>query len=258
METIGKPIALILKEELLKRQRKNEGYSLRAFSKAMGLSSSFVSKVLSGKKNLSEETILLIASRLKLEGQALEDFSFHLEKNKNVEFEELNIDNFQYISDWQHYALLELLTLSDFKSDVFWIAEKLDISIEKVESSLARLERINLIARDKKGNFSSYNKNLTTVNQKAPSSAHTEHERQLLKKALEALDSVDPAERSQSSMTMAIPSRRLKEAREKIKLFQREMNSLLQRKGPRDSVYNLSISFFPLTETKKTKKRRSK
>lgn len=215
----------------------------------MGLSSSFVSKVINGKKNVSTETIQMIASRLKLEDQTYEDLSAHLTQNKDLHFEEINIDQFSFISDWYHYALLELVTLESFKSDVSWISNQLGISEEKTNMAINRLARLGLIKIDKKGKITTLNKNLTNAHQPVPASAHTEHERQLLKKALEALDDVPKAERSQSSMTMAIPSTRLIEARKKIKQFQRDMTLLMQRKGTRNTVYNLSISFYPLTKT---------
>lgn len=248
MESTIKPVSIILKEELLRRKKKNLGYSLRAFSNAMGLSASFVSKVLSGKKQISVEKLVLIAGRLKLEGSTLEELSVHFSNPKKTNFEEVNLDHFKFISDWYYYALLELTTLRDFVFDKNWIAKKLNLSVELIERSLERLIRIELLTLNEKGFYYCSQLNLTNAGQKVPNSAHREHERQLLIKSIEAIDTIDFSERSHSSITMAIPSHRINEAREKIKIFQREMNELLQREGNRDSVYNLSISFFPLTK----------
>jgi len=236
----------LLKEELIKRQSRNKGYSLRAFSKMLGLSSSFVSKVLSGKKNLSEQTMLSVASRLNLDESVIEDIVQTSPKGHTT-IENIEIDQFQYISDWHHYAILECVTLQDFESTPEWFSRRLGITVERASSAIDRLVRLNLLSLDDKGDIIPRVKNNTTISSQVPAFAHTEHERQLLNKALNALDDVPKNLRSQTSITMAIPESRIDEARQKIIEFQREMMKLLQRRGKRDSVYHLSISFFPLT-----------
>ena len=243
----------LLKEELIKRQSRNKGYSLRAFSKMLGLSSSFVSKVLSGKKNLSEQTMLSVASRLNLDESIIEDI-VHTSSKGFAAIENIEIDCFQYISDWHHYAILECVTLHDFESSPEWFSHRLGITVERASSAIERLVRLNLLSLDDKGQIIPRVRNNTTISSQVPSFAHTEHERQLLNKALDALDEVPKNLRSQTSMTMAIPESRIDEARQKIIEFQREMMKLLQRRGKRDSVYHLSISFFPLTHNKNIKK----
>lgn len=248
---------IFLKEELNRRKRNNPGYSLRAFSKQLGLSSSFVSKVMKGQKNISEETLLKISSRLNLSSNELGLFIDTDEaSNTEAQFTALAVDQFQYISDWYHYAILEAATLKNFKATPDWISNHLNLPLEVADAALKRLQRLNLIKISKDLKLESDIQNNTSVGQAVPTSAHTEHERQLLHKAIEALDLYSTDVRSQSSMTLAIPASRLGEAKDKIKKFRREMSELLQRKGERDSVYQLSISFFPLIQTtnKKTLK----
>ena len=246
---------IFLKEELNRRKRNNPGYSLRAFSKQLGLSSSFVSKVMSGQKNISEETLLKISSRLNLASTELGIFIDQTEENSTeTPYKTLAVDQFQFISDWYHFAILEAATLKTFKATPDWISAHLNIPLDVAGTALKRLQRLELIKIGKNLKLESDIKNNTTVSQAAPNSAHTEHERQLLHKAIEALDLYSTEVRSQSSMTLAIPSSRLDEAKDKIKNFRREMTALLQRKGERDSVYQLSVSFFPLTNKTKTLK----
>lgn len=251
-ETVNS-FSVFLKQELQRRKNKNAGYSLRAFAKSLGLSSSFVSKVLNAKKNVSQETMMAIASRLSVDEDSLHDYLSQLPnfKLKNMEFETVAVDQFQYISDWHHFAILEAVSLTDFKADMKdqskWFAERLSISEERASSAVQRLVRLGLLTTNDKGQVLGIQKNHTTIGG-VPSSANREHERQLLQKAIEALEEVPVVDRSNSSMTMAIPMSRVKEAREKIIAFQREMSTFLQRKGKRDSVYQLSIAFFPLTK----------
>lgn len=259
METNAPSFSIFLKEELLKRQSKNTSYSLRAFSKSLGLSSSFVSKVLNGKKNISPKTMMTIASRIEVDEEVIETLLSHHPKYKAEAsvFESVAIDQFQYISDWHHFAILEAVTLYDFESNPKWFANRLGITEDRAALALQRLIRLGMLKTNSEGEITGLVKNHTTIGVTAPSSANTEHERQLLHKAIEALDEFSTTERSQSSMTMAIPASRFLEAKEKIKTFQREMTTFLQRKGKRDSVYQLSVSFFPLTKTN-NKPRRTK
>ena len=241
--------------EIKKRKSKNPGYSLRAFAKSLGLSSSFVSKVLNAKKNVSHETALIIASRLNLDEDVVQIYFTDAAnlKMKEMEFDNVAVDEFHYISDWHHFAILEAVTLSDFKNEpkknqVQWLADRLSLTEERTSLAVERLARLKLLELDAKGNILGTAKNNTTVAAGVPTAANREHERQLLEKAITALDEIPFEYRNQSSMTMAIPASRFNEAVDKIKTFRREMSTFLQRKGKRDSVYQLSVSFFPLTK----------
>jgi uncharacterized protein (TIGR02147 family) len=78
-------------------------------------------------------------------------------------------------------------------------------------------------------------------------------QRQLLMKALSTLESIPLEERDHSSMTMAIDTRKLKQAKEKIRRFRRELSGYLTRVDERDAVYALTIALFPLTNQKSLK-----
>ena len=55
--------------------------------------------------------------------------------------------------------------------------------------------------------------------------------------------------RDQTSMTMAIDTKLLPQAKEKIKKFRRDMDRLLQSSDTKDEVYHLSVSLYPVTKT---------
>lgn len=259
MQTNTQPFSIFLKEELLKRQIKNTNYSLRAFSKSLGLSSSFISKVLNGKKNISPKTMITIASRIDADEEVIEGLLLNHPGYKMQEsaYKNLAIDEFQCISDWHHFAILEAVTLNDFEPQAKWFANRLGITEERAALAIQRLTRLGMLKTNAASEIIGIVQNYTTIGVATPSSANTEHERQLLQKAIEALDQFSTTERSQTSMTMAIPVSRFIEAKDKIKKFQREMTTFLQRKGKRDSVYQLSVSFFPLTKSN-NKPRRTK
>src|SRR5262245_40700147 len=57
---------LLLQQELARRCAKNPGYSLRAFSRALGLSPTVLSLVLSGKRPLSKKAVAKVVEVLGL------------------------------------------------------------------------------------------------------------------------------------------------------------------------------------------------
>jgi uncharacterized protein (TIGR02147 family) len=60
-------------------------------------------------------------------------------------YQQLSLDSFQVISDWYHYAILELTLVHDFESDCKWIASRLGLSVHVVEAAIERLKRLDLL-----------------------------------------------------------------------------------------------------------------
>ncbi|MNS93052.1 hypothetical protein D3C72_1272070 [compost metagenome] len=259
----------LLKQELARRCQRNTRYSLRAFANSLGLSSSFLSKLINGQRPLTGKVLDQISESLELSPQQVLALRHKIhgtelnQKAKNaMQFYQLKLDQFALISDWQHFAILELMTLPrpEFKADYF--AKELSISPHEAQAAMDRLVRLSLIEKSKTGKWLLKTQNGSTVDSSTASAAAKKLQKQIIEKALAAVDDVPLEFRSQSAMTMAIPSSRMDEARELIKNFRRQFTEIMQSKGERDSVYQLSVSFFPLTSTtnlkSKTKKEKSK
>ena len=86
----------------------------------------------------------------------------------------------------------------------------------------------------------------------APSAASRRRHKQILEKAVSSLEQHDRSERDMTSITMAINTALLPEAKVRIARFRQELSEFLEA-GPRDRVYVLSIQLFPLS----TNERRS-
>ena len=151
-----------LRDELHRRQMVNPRYSLRGFAKAMGLSAPFLSKVLSGQKNLSLTSAAEICETLGFSRLQATEFcrlvqveSTPSEKARGILRSENDLDTigvaaleleaFSVVSDWYHYAILELSTCRGFKSDPAYIAKKLRISKAEAASALRRLATLGLL-----------------------------------------------------------------------------------------------------------------
>ncbi len=248
----------LLRETLVARCRANRAYSLRAFAKQLGLEPSYLSKLLSGKRNVTENTILKTAPKLSLDPKETDGYLERVRANKGSgvrtlpkkqEFQNLAVDQFRIVADWYHYAILELLLLKDFRHDPAWIAKKLRVSRVETELALERLERLQMLIRTESGKYRLSPGNYSTIGNDFTAVAFRRLQQQVLTQALAAIESTPLERRDQSSMTMAIDASQLPEAKRRIKKFRRELTAFLQENDrPKNQVYQLSVSFFPVTD----------
>ena len=254
---------LFLQDELLKRCRINSSYSLRAFSRTLQINPSSLSRMLRGEREISPVMQYRLGERLGLNPIELKTFSqASLQKNNKkkkslgsegsltqANFNQLSLDAFSVISDWYHYAILELTYLESFNSSPKWIAKTLGITVSEVHAAVERLSRLGLLKITKKKQWINVRSN-TNVVPEMKAVAYRKLQKQVLEKALKALEEVPMERRDQSSMTMAVSTKRLPEAIEKITHFRRELCQFLEQDLKRDDLYQLSISLFPLTQWK--------
>jgi len=254
----------ILLRELATRTRRNPGYSLRAFARDLQIPAPKLSQALRGIKGFSAKRANEIAERLKLSSIERELFvdlveSEHsrsqigreqakarvLQKTKEDGFAELDLERFQIISDWFHFAILELTDVTGFKSDAKWISRRLGVPFEETKKAIERLLDFGLLSENKKGELKQTQTDLATPSG-IPSRAIREQHSQLLHKADKALENYDVNERDFSAITLAISSEDIPKAKILIKDFRRKFNKELQKAPKKDRVYCISIQFFPL------------
>ena len=240
---------LYLQQELVDKCKANPKYSLRAFARRLKIEPSFLSKVLAGKRAVTPTLISRLAPYLELSPTDLEKFT---SPKQDISFQQLTIDTFQMISDWYHYAILELMTVEGFENSPKWIAGKLGIKPAEAQAAVERLLRLEMLSLDEEGNLVNTSGNHTTVGNEFTAIAFRKLQKQILDQSKVALEEVPIEFRDQSSMTMAISSSLLPEAKKMLKDFRRNFCSDLQKRDiSRDEVYQLSMSFFPVTKLNK-------
>jgi transcriptional regulator with XRE-family HTH domain len=79
---LEKDIRNYLKEELVRRRSRNPNYSIRAFANFLGISDSFLSKILRGKNLVSHAMLLELGKRLNLDATKLNKFGEVLKKTR--------------------------------------------------------------------------------------------------------------------------------------------------------------------------------
>ena len=255
----------LLNEEFDRRKQFNSAYSLRAFARDLGLAAPRLSLILNKKQGISVELATNLAKKMKLSEEKAQRFcdlvgSQHSRSNKEREqfrqkiqqykvevktYSELHLEYFKVISDWYHFAILELTYLKDFKNDPLWMANILEITVEEVTTAIERMKNLGLISEEN-GKLLDTFKFLATPSD-VPSASLKKFNTQLMKMAMEALYSQDILEREISSNIFAIDKASLPHFKEKIRQFRRELDSEAGGQMNKNSVYCLSMQLFELT-----------
>jgi uncharacterized protein (TIGR02147 family) len=267
---------LFLQEEFLRRCRKNPRYSIRSYALALQTDFSTLAKMLKASRPIGPQTIRRMSARLGLTQAQTDSFVQNRRQQKKLarksariaasnpgdgeqsasalrDYQQIALDSFQIISDWYHYAILELMRVEGFTPNARWIASQLGLKPSEATIAIERLIRVGLIEPKPEGGWrDTSNGSSTTLGGPDSAAAFRNLQRQILEKALAALDEIPVAFRDQTSMTMAIDSSKLPEARERAKKFRRELDQLLSGEGARcDAVYHLSLSLYPVTPVSK-------
>ena len=234
------------------------------------MDASTLAKMLKGQRPLGARAITRMGGRLGLGPERVREFTLAsprknartsavIEKDSHAipspPYRRIEQDAFAIISDWYHYALLELMSLPQFVGSPAWIARALGISVAEAAIATERLLANGLIEilpsgkwSDRTGGYS------TTLGNDFTSVAFRNLQKQILDQAIIALEEVPPERRSQTSMTMAICPDRIPAAKEMIIDFQRRLNAFLCD-GPKRSdheVYHLSLSLYPVNPKSKS------
>lgn len=248
-------LRIYLQNELLKRCKERPGYSLRAFSKALEMDSTALSRILSGSRKITRATRNRLFEKLGFSPGQEEQFGDNKIKQPTTkarqtprQYSQLTHDTFLAMSNWYYMAILELPYLKHFKLDQKWMAKTLGITVSEVNIAIEVLQRLGLIEITPEGKWVDKNPFFSTIEPNVTSAALRANQKQILGKAIDALDNTPLSQRDQTSITFAVDSSHLDAAKARIKEFRRDMLEFMQNGSENDAVYALTIGLFPLTE----------
>lgn len=236
--------------EYVRRKGDNSHYSERAFAGALGLSPGFLKLLFQGKKKLSFPRAQEIAHKLQwTEVQrakflsAIQDHSEKSAKSLKGKFLLSELDFFE-ISDWFHFAIIELIKARSGRCTLKEICKQLAISKTEAAFAVKHLTRLNLVEEVDKGYYhvpESYE--VPSVSSAGIRKYHS----QMLERAKESIEKQSMTERDLRGLTMAFDRSRLQEAKEDIQKFVAQFEKKYG-KGSRDSVYQMNLAFFRLDQ----------
>jgi transcriptional regulator with XRE-family HTH domain len=250
----GQDFRAFLRSELAARCAKNPRYSLRAFAKRLGTDHSTLSQILRGQRAMAVRTIERCCTGLGLSAEQCRAFIV-AERGRRRESPDghrqvrrLGRDVSVLLSDWRHFAILELTRLESFRNDSRWIARVLGSTVDEVNVAVQRLLRFGLLLMTDAGHWTT----------SAPSTPITFGDfvdaisSQLPARLLRADtgNAWDLRPRDRSVTTLAVDSRRVDAAIEIMERCRAEVTKLLATGTDKDDVYRLEISLTPVTITR--------
>ena len=243
----------LLRAELARRSQ-NPRYSLRAFALDLGIDHSSLSQLMRGLRPFTERMIRDLGARLGLD-QELIEASVARERsdpacadNRLDVVRQLTADALAVLSEFEHYAILELTHLDDFRADVRWIARVLDVSSDRVNIVLQRLCRLGMLEMTGPSEWIDRFGDVTTVLDTEGAATVRHLAREVESRTWRA--GGEPVEAS--STTLAIDRELVPEARTRIARFRRDLLELLTAGGRRDGVYRFEVRLEPLTRNPET------
>lgn len=243
-------VQLVLNQTFLDLKAKNPRLSHRYFAQKLGLSSGALSEILKGKRKVSNKLARKIADRLNLDPRTRSKLLRAREEEAEVsEFDFLQLEDDQYhlISDWQHYAILNLVKSDHCQHKISWFAERLDLPEKTVNEALNRLLRLGMLSYQKKkyirtkGNFNTSDNVLNLSVRKS----HLED----LEMFRDHLASMPIEERDMTSMTLLLASDQMPEFKKWIRAAQDRFASKFETTNS-STAYRLTIALFPLRKPK--------
>jgi uncharacterized protein (TIGR02147 family) len=243
----------LLQDELVRRIKANPRYSLRAYAKSLNIDSSLLSKILRQLRPISNEYIKSMGLTLKLSPKQIKWYehaeSMPKKNSSDLVFKLLDQDSFEIISDWYHFAILEMMNIEGFKPELKWLATRLALSKIEVQAAIERLQRVGLLIINEEGQWIDQSKGHRSFNlgPEYSSAAHRNSQKQILEKSMKALEELPLNIRDHSSMMMATNPEKIMEAKKLIDQFRYELCRLLEDTDKKKNVYQLSIGLFPIT-----------
>jgi uncharacterized protein (TIGR02147 family) len=260
-------------------QRLNPRFSMRAWADQLGLNHvAMLSMVLERKRRLLPTLSTRISQQYLAKGKFDETQAryfdmlvlFHNARTEEEklfyqkilaslrpdrQFSTLSLDHFRVVSDWYHLAIVEMTELKDFKTDPRWISLRLGGSVNEgqVQEAIDRLVRVGLLERQADGSLKKSKSHYATSSD-IPSRAIRSFHRQMIEKALEALESQSVEERDVTAHIVATSRAKIPEAKRMIRDFRRRLAEYLESPGDADTVYQLNVQLFDALRGKENAK----
>ncbi len=265
-------------------------FSFRYFSARAGFSApNFLKLVFDGQRNLSPDGARKFASGFGLTDDQAEYFCTLVAFNQATDekakadhykrlrafrnyrrHRKLEAEHFDYLADWIHVAIREMVTLATFNEDPEWVAAHLAFKVPPtaVKRALRRMIELGILTRDDDGTLRQSEPFLTTGAEVVSLAVRAFH-REMMNLAAESMASQPRDKRDISGLTMAVSRAQAARIKSRIQAFRKELLELVAEDDAPETVYQLNMQWFALADggesgdtetvgTKEAKKARGK
>lgn len=256
----------VIKEELAARSLRNSRYSMRAFSRDLGISPARMSRILSGKAAPSQTTTKKIGEAIGFQEEKLTWFCALVEAShgrtqtsrkaaqevlsryeNGVSTKNIIVEN-SLNWNWHHFAIRRMTQLTGFQSSCEWISRRLGLGLLRVRVAVEELDRVGALSiidgqMDLRENYSVYFKgNRQEVRKKM--------ECDLFSRSLPSILSKDRTKAHHARHYFALNHEQVNELKTLIKSFEDQVDHLTYKTQGADDLFCLSLDFWSLLNAK--------
>jgi uncharacterized protein (TIGR02147 family) len=261
-----------LKDYFAFKKAESKRFTFSLFAAVTGFASpSFLKLVMENRKNLTKPSVLKIARGLRMrkkpaqyfedlvffnQAASLEDKSYFLDRineyRRKNRPEKLLPREYDYLAQWYHCVIREMIDLAGFREDPRWIAEKLlyTVKIEDITGSLKFLEEKGFIGRDESGRLVKKDKTIATGDigqQEMLTTIVRAFHRKMISFAEESIRKQPKAVRNTSDTTLSLSAASYEIAIKRIEQLRMELLEIAKSDDNADRIYQLNINLFPFT-----------
>lgn len=262
---------LFLKDYYESHKAVNPSFSYRYLSQKAGINSApFYKFIIEGKRNLTKVTVLKTCAALRLKDREAEYFEnlvffnqaktiveknhfFELlvEKQRHRSVAKIQENQYSYFSEWYHCVVRELACMVDFKEDFARLAGSVvpAITPREAEKSVKLLLNLGFLKKDAGRYYQT--EPIVSTGYGLASHQILNFQIMMLRKAIESFDRCKQNERLTSATTLAVSRETYVKMVEKLRTVRNEFLELARGDAEADTVYELTVNFFPLAVTGK-------
>ncbi len=247
----------ILREEFNVRRARNASFSLRSYSRYLGLAPTLVADVLADRKKLPRDKAHQVAEKLALKDSTLSEFICSVNRD-HIDLAKIGAMKIQHdfhlideeslsqmFSDIDYHVFLCLTRMKEFRTDHHWISRKMNISKDKVDLMVDKLMRHGFIDV-LEGEIVCLIPNYETTNGIHKPDIRKIH-RAYMEIATKKLETVELKDRLYNLQFMHLNKARLPEAKKLIIEFRQKLAELMEGTDS-DEVYTMALQLIPMTE----------
>ncbi|MBN1982029.1 MAG: TIGR02147 family protein [Chitinivibrionales bacterium] len=259
----------LLKDLYEEHKKSNANFSYRYIGQKVGFKSAgFLTNIIKGKRNISNEIIFKFTELFKFTKKETEYFEmlvlydqssqherkkYYFEKMlqmRKSKVHELTQEQYEYFDKWYNVAIRELINFYPFRGDYIELAKRLVPPITPAEAkrSVELLVKLGLIEENEDHTFQLTNNTITTVPH-VPVVAINTFQLATMDLAKEAIDRFAKEKRSISTLTISCSEETFKEIESKLAHFRRDVLDMVGNDAHTvNRVYQFNFQIFPLSQ----------
>jgi uncharacterized protein (TIGR02147 family) len=258
-----------LKDHYEHMKKTTKYFTYRYFSQKTGFRSpNQLQLIMQGKRNLTEKALFRCASALGLnpseteyfkdlvgycQAKAIEEKNFYytriLANKKTATTKEVERGQFEFLTNWYHAAVRELIAITPCNNDYNEIAKKIwpEVTPGQVKKSVELLEKFGLIEKGPDGTFKQTSGGVSVGNE-VRDLALVKYHQGMLEISKQALKEQSHEDINISAVTMGISKETYTRIRNEIDEFRRKIRDIAAEDKSAERVYQLNFQLFPLSK----------